>query len=157
MHEHRQFLLMAIELAFESVARHNGGPFGAVVVKNGEVVGRGSNQVTHHNDPTAHAEVVAIRDACRTLGTFQLEDCIIYSSCEPCPMCLGAIYWARPKALYYGADRGDAARAGFDDSYIYEQIELTGDQRDIPALKLEADEAVQVFEAWMRREDKKAY
>ncbi|HOF08203.1 MAG TPA: nucleoside deaminase, partial [Bacteroidales bacterium] len=117
------FLKLAIELAKENV-KNGGGPFGAVIVKDGQIIAKGTNRVTSHNDPTAHAEIVAIRQACEKLNDFQLTDCIIYSSCEPCPMCLGAIYWARPKKLVFAADKFDAANAGFDDSMIYDEIQL---------------------------------
>ncbi|OYT12125.1 MAG: tRNA-specific adenosine deaminase [Bacteroidetes bacterium 4572_112] len=113
-----EFMQKAIDLASENVKSGNGGPFGAIIVKNGEIIATGVNNVTTYNDPTAHAEVTAIRNACKELNTFQLDDCEIYSSCEPCPMCLGAIYWARPKALYFAADKDDAAEVGFDDSFL---------------------------------------
>ena len=125
------FMQKAIELASENVKSGNGGPFGAVIVKNGEIIATGANNVTNFNDPTAHAEVTAIRNACAKLQSFQLDDCEIYSSCEPCPMCLGAIYWARPKALYFAADKNDAADVGFDDSFIYDEIKLDYSKRSI--------------------------
>ncbi len=125
------FMQKAIELASENVKNGNGGPFGAVIVKNGEIIATGVNNVTSFNDPTAHAEVTAIRNACAKLQSFQLDDCEIYSSCEPCPMCLGAIYWARPKALYFAADKNDAAEVGFDDSFIYDEIKLDYSKRSI--------------------------
>ncbi len=131
MNNKEKFLNKAIELASENVKSGNGGPFGAVVVKDGKIIATGVNNVTTNNDPTAHAEVTAIRNACKELNTFQLEGCEIYSSCEPCPMCLGAIYWARPKALYFAADKHDAADAGFDDSFIYDEIKLDYSNRKI--------------------------
>ncbi|CAH0150951.1 Guanine deaminase [Peribacillus sp. Bi96] len=122
---------MAVQLAHENVLAKNGGPFGAVIVKDGTVIGRGCNNVTTANDPTAHAEVQAIRDACRTLNSFQLTDCEIYTSCEPCPMCIGAIYWARPKAIYYACTKDDAARIGFDDHFIYQELAIPMENRSI--------------------------
>lgn len=147
----------AIRLALSNVGSTHGGPFGAVIVKDGKIIGSGANQVTKNNDPTAHAEVVAIRDACKNLGTFQLEGCDIYASCEPCPMCLGAIYWARPSRVFFAASREDAAAAGFDDSYIYDQIPLPPDQRDIPTAQLLNGEAIKVFEAWKKSDKKIPY
>src|SRR3954465_1934470 len=117
--EHRQYMARAIELARRGVEKNSGGPFGCVVVKGGEIVGEGNNRVTSTNDPTAHAEVVAIREACKSLNTFQLDGCSIYTSCEPCPMCLGAIYWARPAKVFFACTREDAAAVGFDDQLIY--------------------------------------
>ncbi|MCE1202165.1 MAG: nucleoside deaminase [Bacteroidia bacterium] len=151
------YMLEAIKLAESNVYSGEGGPFGAVVVKNGKIVGLGRNKVTSSNDPTAHAEVVAIRDACRNLGTYSLEGCTIYSSCEPCPMCLSAIYWARISKLYYAASRFDAANAGFDDAYLYEQISLQSSERKLPAKTLLGDEAVKVFEEWIKSENKIPY
>jgi len=148
---------IAIELAKENIHGPLGGPFGAVVVKDGQVVGTGVNKVTTNLDPTAHAEVEAIRDACRNLGDFQLEGCVIYSSCEPCPMCLGAIYWARPAALYFAADRNDAANAEFDDSFIYKEITRKTTSRKIPTNQIMRKEALQVFENWMEKSNKKKY
>ena len=146
--EQEKYMQIAIELAQENVKTGNGGPFGAVIVKNGEIVATGANSVTSLNDPTAHAEVTAIRNACKKLNSFQLEDCEIYSSCEPCPMCLGAIYWARPKALYFAADKHDAADAGFDDSFIYNEIELDYSKRSIPTLQLNINTKLKPFEDW---------
>ncbi|MBC7571184.1 MAG: nucleoside deaminase, partial [Spirosoma sp.] len=135
------FIREAIQLAREGIEAGHGGPFGCVIVRDGEVVGRGCNRVTLTNDPTAHAEVVAIRDACQQLGTFQLTGCTLYASCEPCPMCLGAICWARPDRIVYGAFHTDAAGAGFDDQFIYEEIEKPRDQRRIPMQNCLRDEA----------------
>ncbi len=147
----------AIALSQNGVRNNEGGPFGCVIVKNDKIVGRGNNRVTSANDPTAHAEVVAIRDACRNLGTFQLEDCEIYTSCEPCPMCLGAIYWARPKIVYYANNREDAANIGFDDSMIYEELGIDLNQRKIPIINLGRKEALKIFEEWKNKEDKTQY
>jgi tRNA(Arg) A34 adenosine deaminase TadA len=155
--KHTYFMQMAIDLAAANLKNGSGGPFGAVIVKNGVVVGKGSNQVTSTNDPTAHAEVVAIRDACKNLHTYQLEDCEVYASCEPCPMCLGAIYWSRAKKLYFAADREDAAEAGFDDSYIYQQVPLMPEKRDINSVQLMKPQAVKVFKQWIESEQKIKY
>ena len=157
MSEHELFMRAAIQLAEEGLKAGAGGPFGAVVVKNGIIVGRGWNQVTSMNDPTAHAEVMAIRDACSKLGSFQLDDCEIYTSCEPCPMCLGAIYWARPNKIYYAGTHNDAAKAGFDDSFIYEEIIISPAERKIPGIMLLQEEARKVFEKWIQKEDKGKY
>jgi len=151
-----RFMEQAIELATANV-RAAGGPFAALVVKDGSVVSTGVNQVVRANDPTAHAEIVAIREACKALGTFQLAGCDVYASCEPCPMCLGALYWARPERVYFAATQADAAAAGFDDSFIYRQIELPPAERSIPMLRLEAAGATRPFEEWIRRADKKEY
>jgi len=126
-------------------------------VKNGEIIGKGSNNVTDTNDPTAHAEVVAIRDACKNMGTFQLDGCEIYTSCEPCPMCLGAIYWARPDKVYYACDKNDAAESGFDDDFIYKEIELPLPDRKIPFTQMSREEALEIFREWGDMEDKKEY
>lgn len=155
MHQH--FIEIAIDLANENAINGNGGPFGALIVKDGKIVGKGSNRVTSSNDPTAHAEVNAIRDACENLNTYQLDDCIIYTSCEPCPMCLGAIYWARPKAVYYAADQHDAAKAGFDDSFIYKEINLDPQKRSIPSLRLNVENSFKPFQSWIDKENKIEY
>ncbi len=152
-----KFIKRAAELAGYAVSHGLGGPFGAVVVKNGAIVGEGYNKVTSSNDPTAHAEIVAIRDACLHLGTFQLSDCEIYSSCEPCPMCMGAIYWARPRCLYYGATRHHAADAGFDDAFFYREIALPEAERKIPAIYLEDHDSIEVFNLWKISENKIDY
>lgn len=157
MKEHQKFMQEAIRLAREGMSKGEGGPFGSVIVKNGEIIGRGNNKVIATKDPTAHAEMIAIRDACRHLGHFQLDDCILYTSCEPCPMCLGAIYWARPKQVFYGCGREDAASIGFDDHFIYEEIELPLENRKIPSLQLLRTEALKVFEEWQHLEDKVEY
>lgn len=150
------FIKQVIELAIESV-RRNGGPFAALVVKDGAVIATGTNRVTLTHDPTAHAEIVAIREACRALGDFQLVGCDLYSSCEPCPMCLGAIFWARPARVYYAATQTDAAAAGFDDSHIYQQIDIPPPQRSIPMVQVLNGEAGRPFEEWTRRRDKIKY
>ena len=146
----------AIKLSAESV-RSGGGPFGAVIVRNGEIIARGENRVTVCNDPTAHAEVSAIREAAARLGTYDLSGCEIYSSCEPCPMCLGAIFWARLDRLYYASTRADAANVGFDDAHIYEELPLDPSQRELPTESLLREEAQLVFEAWASKLDKKEY
>jgi guanine deaminase len=155
--EHQKFMKMAIDLSREGMSSGVGGPFGCVIVKNGEVIGKGSNAVSSTKDPTAHAEVVAIRDACKNLGHFQLDDCVLYTSCEPCPMCLGAIYWARPAKVYYANTKVDAARIDFDDQFIYEELELPFDKRKIPFEQLMNEEAWEVFEEWKCKSDKTLY
>lgn len=151
------FAARALQEAVEGVTRKEGGPFGAVIVRHGQIITAGNNQVLLTNDPTAHAEIVAIRRACLILGTHQLQDCIIYSSCEPCPMCLGAIYWTRFKKLVYSATREDAARAGFDDSYIYQQLSLAQDQRGIESVFLPVSGSQYPFEWWTTWGDKDLY
>ncbi|MCI6250346.1 MAG: nucleoside deaminase [Bacteroidales bacterium] len=155
-HSPESFMREAIKLSAESV-RSGGGPFGAVIVRNGEIIARGENRVTVCNDPTAHAEVSAIREAAARLGTYDLSGCEIYSSCEPCPMCLGAIYWARLDRLYYASTRADAANVGFDDAHIYEELPLDPSQRELPTESLLREEAQRVFEAWAEKADKKEY
>lgn len=147
----------AIRIGREGMNANLGGPFGAVVVKNETIIGRGSNRVASGNDPTAHAEIVAIRDACNHLRDFQLTDCILYSSCEPCPMCLGAIFWARPAYYYFAASRQDAAQAGFDDAFIYDQIPFPPFERDIKGINLLRDEGLQLLREWIDKEDKIVY
>ena len=142
------FMEQAIALATENVVSKRGGPFGAVIVRDGEIVGTGTNLVTTTNDPTAHAEVTAIRNACAALETFSLAGCEIYTSCEPCPMCLAAIYWSRCDAIYFGGTAGDAAAAGFDDAFLYEEVKLPLHQRTIPIVNLLREKAVASFEAW---------
>jgi len=156
MKEDKDFMRRAIALASESV-RRGGGPFGAVIVKDGEVVAEGSNSVTLLNDPTAHAEVSAIREACRKLGTFHLEGCTVYTSCEPCPMCLGAIYWAGIKQIFYGNTRKDAADIGFADDFIYEELERPLEHRRLPIHPLLRDEAQENFRLWEKKSDKVEY
>lgn len=157
MTREEKFMQEAIELSRTGINNNEGGPFGCVIVKGDEIIGRGNNKVTSSNDPTAHAEVVAIRDACKNLETFQLDDCEVYTSCEPCPMCLGAIYWARPKVIYFANNREDAANAGFDDSMIYDEMAATIEERKIPIKKLGRDEAIKVFNEWNEKTDKTAY
>lgn len=147
----------AIELAKTGMQNNQGGPFGCVVVKNGSIIAEGNNRVTSDNDPTAHAEIIAIRNACKTLDDFQLSECEIYTSCEPCPMCLGAIYWARPKRVYYAARREDAADAGFDDDFIYRELDLSPEERSIPMIQTEQKNAVELFEEWKQKDDKTDY
>ena len=151
------FLREAIRLSFEKMEGNEGGPFGAVVVRNGEIVGRGWNRVTSTNDPTAHAEVVAIRDACSRLNTFLLEGCELYSSCEPCPLCLAAIYWSRIDRIYYAATCDDAAAAGFDDRYFYGEIMKPSAERAIPIEQALRDEALVALRAWTNKQDRIRY
>ena len=147
----------AIELAQKGMDNNDGGPFGAVIVKDGEIVGRGNNQVTSTNDPTAHAEVVAIRNACKNLNVYQLDGCIIYTSCEPCPMCLGAIYWARPDKIFYACSRQDAADINFDDAFIYDEIPLPIHERKISMEQVLQSEGQMVFKNWADKGDKSLY
>ena len=147
----------AIRLSIEKMNAGHGGPFGAVVVRNGQIIARGFNNVTSSNDPTAHAEVDAIRKACAALGTHQLTDCELYTSCEPCPMCLGAIYWARPRKVYFGNTKHDAAQAGFDDQFIYEELAIPLQQRAIPMEQLLRSEALTAFLEWQKKEDRMDY
>jgi guanine deaminase len=151
------FMREAAAMAHENVLAGRGGPFGAVVVRHGEIIGRGTNVVTSANDPTAHAEVTAIRDACRKLGTFSLAGCEIYTSCEPCPMCLAAIYWARLEKIFYANTRTDAARIGFDDDHLYREMTLTHDQRSTPILPLACTQAAATFDLWTTKTDKIPY
>ncbi len=153
---HSVFLRQAIDLASENVAK-GGGPFGALIVKGRDVVATSGNRVTANLDPTAHAEVMAIRLACQQLGDFQLTDCTLYTSCEPCPMCLGAIYWARLRDVYFACNRFDAAAAGFDDSFIYDEISKLPERRNIVMHHLELSEAGAPFQAWNRLENKLRY
>lgn len=148
---------MAVDLSRKGMQNGDGGPFGSIVVKGEEVVGRGWNQVLLLNDPTAHAEVVAIRDACKQLGTFQLHDCEIYTSCEPCPMCLGAIYWARPQRVYFANTKDDAAAIDFDDSFIYKEIAVPHSDKKIPFISFPDADALQVFREWKEKGDKTLY
>ncbi len=152
-----EFMRQAIRLATENVTSGRGGPFGAVVVKDGVVIASGANHVTASNDPTAHAEVTAIRNACQALGTFVLDGCEVYTSCEPCPMCLAAIYWARCAAVYYGNDAEDAAKAGFDDAYLYDEMKKPRSERKMPSSLLLGDEAWESFQAWIDANVKVAY
>ena len=151
------FMSRAIALAIENVRTGRGGPFAALVVKGGRIIAEGANRVTATNDPTAHAEVVAIREACRIVGNFQLTGCDLYTTCEPCPMCLGAIYWARPARVFYAGTAADAAAAGFDDAFIYDEIRKLPVARSIPMTQLLREESLAVFSAWKDQEDKKPY
>lgn len=153
----KKFIERAIALSEKGMDNNAGGPFGAVVVKNGEIIAEGYNEVTSSNDPTAHAEVVAIRKACGGLGTFQLTDCIVYTSCEPCPMCLGAIYWARPKAVYYACTKEDAAEIGFDDHFIYDEIDKDISERNIKFINLGREEGKEIFKKWETKEGRTDY
>ena len=155
--EDQKFLQLAIELAQTGIDRNAGGPFGAVIVRDGQIIGSGYNRVTSSNDPTAHAEVEAIREACRLIGSFQLDGCTIYASCEPCPMCLGAIYWARPGRVVYACTREDAAAIGFDDDFIYRELESPVSERQIPVFQAMRAEGMRVFEAWKNKRDKMEY
>lgn len=154
---HQFFIREAVRLAVDNASSGQGGPFGALVVQNGEIIGRGVNRVTGINDPTAHAEVMAIREACSNLNTFKLEGAVIYSSCEPCPMCLSAIYWARIKTIYFAAVNTDAAKAGFDDSFIYRQIPLPPEERAIPGFRIDHPEYFRPFRVWIDSEAKTDY
>ena len=154
---HTEVMSEAIALSQHNIQNGNGGPFAAVVVKDGVIIARGANHVTSHNDPTAHAEIVAIREACRELGTFQLTGCTVYTTCEPCPMCLGALYWARPDRIYYANTRADAKAIGFDDDFIYDEIVLPIDRRTIPMDQIMRDEALATFTAWKNKIDKIQY
>ena len=155
--EHRRHLLRAIELAQEGSARGDGGPFGAVVVLGGQVVGEGWNQVVVTNDPTAHAEIVAVRRACAELGSFQLTGAHVYASCEPCPMCLGALYWARPAQIHYAATREHAAEVGFDDSFIYDELGMSPTDRRLPVRRHDLPEAARVMRQWAEDPDRATY
>lgn len=154
---HEHFLRAAIALADEGLATRAGGPFGCVIARGDELVGRGTNLVTSTNDPTAHAEVTAIRDACRRLGTFSLRGCVLYTSCEPCPMCFAAAHWARVDAIWFGNSRDDAAAIGFDDALLYQQIALPNQARALPMQQLLRDEAQRSFAAWQAMPDKTPY
>src|SRR5690349_24276766 len=153
----KKFMREAIRLSIQMMRRGAGGPFGAIVVKKNRIVGRGWNQVTSSNDPTAHAEVAAIRDACRRLKVFQLDDCELYTSCEPCPMCLAAIYWARCRKIYYANTRRDAARIEFDDDFIYREVAAPIGRRKLPMQQLLRSEAITVFQEWRNKADKIRY
>jgi len=151
------FMRAAIRISLEKMRHNYGGPFGAVVVRRGKIVGRGWNRVTSTNDPTAHAEIMAIREACQRLKTFQLDDCELYASCEPCPMCLAAIYWARLERVYYGNTRRDAAEIGFDDDYLYREVARPLARRKIPIKQLLRAEARKAFAEWQAKPDKTPY
>ena len=151
------FMRRAISLALGNIRSGRGGPFAAVIVKDGRIIAEGTNRVTSTNDPTAHAEVVAIREACRALGDFQLAGCDLYTTCEPCPMCLGAIYWARPARIFYAGTAADAAAAGFDDAFIYEELKHPPASRRVPMTQLLRDESLAIFSAWKQQENKTPY
>ncbi|ACU61466.1 nucleoside deaminase [Chitinophaga pinensis] len=153
----KRFMQMAVDLSREGMEKGDGGPFGAIVVRGEEIVGRGWNQVLSFNDPTAHAEVVAIRDACANLNTFQLHDCEIFTSCEPCPMCLGAIYWARPQRVYFANTKDDAAAIDFDDSFIYREIQVPHSDKKIPFIAFPSASAAAVFRDWQIKGDRTLY
>jgi len=153
----KEFMREAIRLSVENVTSGKGGPFGAVIVKNGEIIARGTNQVIASNDPTAHAEVIAIRNACKELGSFQLHGCELYTSCEPCPMCLGAIYWARPDKLYFANTKKDAAEINFDDQFIYEEMELPYQKRKLETAQMMRDEALEAFRLWTASNNRTEY
>ena len=152
-----ELMRRAIALALENVRTARGGPFAALVAKHGSVIGEGANSVTATNDPTAHAEIVAIRAACRALGNFQLVDCELYTTCEPCPMCLGAIYWARPARVFYAGVAADAADAGFDDAFIYEELRRPPESRRIPMTQVMREESLAIFAAWKQLANKTQY
>lgn len=151
-----EFMRRAIHLALENI-RAGGGPFGAVIAKNARIIAEGANRVTATNDPTAHAEIVTIREACRSLGDFQLVGCDLYTTCEPCPMCLGAIYWARPDRIFYAGTAADAAAAGFDDAFIYDELKRAHDTRRIPMTQLLRNESLTIFTTWKKLENKTQY
>jgi guanine deaminase len=151
------FMARAIQLSLDNVLSGQGGPFAAVIVSNGSIVAEGSNRVTERNDPTAHAEVVAIREACVKLGSFSLKNCEIYTSCEPCPMCLGAIYWAHLSRVYFGNLAADASKIGFDDSFIYHEFAQPVSQRSIPMIELMREQALGAFRAWQEKPNKIPY
>ncbi len=157
MSEHEKYMRMAIELSEYNVKQGVGGPFGAVIVKDGMVIARSANKVVQQNDPTAHAEIAVIRLACQELGTYNLEGCVIYTSCEPCPMCLGAIYWAKIDTIYYGNTKTDASAIGFDDHFIYEELERPLNQRKLLSVQLLRDEALPAFKLWDTSESKTDY
>ena len=154
----KHFMYLAVEESRLGMEAGDGGPFGCIIVKGDEIIGRGHNLVLYSNDPTAHAEVVAIRDACANLSNYQLHGCEVYCSCEPCPMCFGALYWARPDRIFYANTKKDAAAIGFDDHFIYEQLEIEDyAKRKIPMIKIDLPEAISVFEEWKRLPDKGLY
>src|SRR6266568_2975721 len=151
------FMRRAIALALENVRSGSGGPFAALIVKENRVIAEGTNRVTSTNDPTAHAEIVAIREACRVLADFQLTGCDLYTTCEPCPMCLGAIYWARPARIFYATNAADAAAAGFDDAFIYDELKMAPAERRIPTAQLLREDSLTIFSAWKQQENKTPY
>jgi guanine deaminase len=157
MENEKDFVLQVISMAEENVRKNHGGPFGAIIVKDGQIIGRGVNTVIQTNDPTAHAEITAIRDACMNTGHFKLENAVIYSSCEPCPMCLGAIYWAGIARIVFASSNTDAAEAGFNDSFIYKEVPMPFHKRSIPTVKVDVPTHLQPFKAWAEMENKTLY
>ena len=157
MTREEKYMQEAIDLSEEGMNSNEGGPFGCVIVKDDVIIGRGNNKVISNNDPTAHAEMVAIREACKNLKAFQLDGCELYTSCEPCPMCLGAIYWARPKIIYYANSKDDAKQAGFDDSMIYQEMNCDLKDRKIPMVQISKVSAKEIFEKWESKKDKRNY
>jgi len=153
----RLFMRAALDMAVSGMEKNEGGPFGAVIVKDGAIIGRGNNRVILTNDPTAHAEIVAIKDACSNLRNFQLDGCTIYTTCEPCPMCLGAIYWARIDKMFYACTKKDAAAIGFDDAFIYEEFPLPLDERKIRGICLDREAGLNAFKIWTEKNDKTLY
>ena len=153
----KKFMQHAIQLSIENVRTNKGGPFGVIIVKNNEIIAQGTNLVTSTNDPTAHAEIVAIRNACKKLKNFHIPECEMYTSCEPCPMCLAACYWAHIKTIYYGNTKQDAATINFDDSFIYEQMKIEHEKRAIPMKNMMRQDAMQAFELWKEKQDKIEY
>jgi guanine deaminase len=152
-----KFMQVAIELALRGMRKNEGGPFGAIIVKDNVIIGQGNNRVICTNDPTAHAEIVAIREACRHINNYHLSGCVIYASCEPCPMCLGAIYWSRLSKVYYGCNKFDAAQIGFDDELIYKELQVPVHERSIPMESMSREIALRVFVEWEEKEDKRRY
>ena len=157
MTREEKFMQEAVALSENGMNNNEGGPFGCVIVKDDTIIGRGNNKVISNNDPTAHAEIVAIREACKSINSFQLDGCELYTSCEPCPMCLGAIYWARPKIIYYANSKDDAKHAGFDDSMIYQEMNCDLNDRKIPIIQISSDKAKEIFDLWENKKDKKSY
>ena len=157
MTREEKFMQEAIRLSQAGMQQNKGGPFGCIIVKNDEIVGRGWNQVLANNDPTAHAEIIAIRDACTNLGSFHLHDCELYASCEPCPMCLAAIYWAQIKLIYFANTRNDAEEIGFNDSFIYDEMAIPAEQRNVKMIALGRTDALKVFGQWAEKGDKRLY
>jgi tRNA(Arg) A34 adenosine deaminase TadA len=157
MTREEKFMQEAVALSKQGMLNNEGGPFGCIVVKDDVIIGRGNNKVICNQDPTAHAEITAIRDACKTLGNYQLDGCEIYTSCEPCPMCLGAIYWARPKVVYYANTREDAASIGFDDAMIYAEMNTQIAERKIPIIGIDKKSALKVFHEWNNKINKNVY
>jgi tRNA(Arg) A34 adenosine deaminase TadA len=157
MTREEKFMQEAIRLSLVGIQQNQGGPFGCVIVKGDEIIGRGWNQVLTTNDPTAHAEIVAIRDACKNLGSFHLEGCELYTSCEPCPMCLGAIYWAQLKMIYFANTRNDADAIGFNDSFIYDELALPNENRNVRMIALGRNDALKIFKQWIEKGDKRLY